>query len=192
MNLVKKIAFSLILVSGLTQQTFGWFDNFKKVMSDNMHTSPVIIGAAAGAVVGLGICASKNKAHSDALSIKKQDENTLKRYIGKSVNIDPRIKFDVKKQKHIAQDDPNIPEQYELPLMITEVPGTFTTSWFYSWTYNKKCETQFKATVYANNFDKIEITQQESTLDRSWPRTFAVVGLFTGIGGWIGYQFKKN
>lgn len=186
MNLIKKMAFSLLVLSCLTQQTFGWFDNFKKVMSDNMHTSPVITGAAAGAVVGLGICASKNKVLSDALSIKEQDKNTLNSYIGQPVNIDSRIKFDVEKQQYIRQDD-----RYELRI-VKEVPGTFTTSWFYSWTYNKKCETQFKATVYTNNFDKIEITQQKSTLARSWPRTFAAVGLFTGIGGLIGYQFKKN
>ncbi len=35
MNLIKKIMCVLIVLGGLAQQTFGWFDNFKKVMSDN-------------------------------------------------------------------------------------------------------------------------------------------------------------
>ncbi len=87
-------------------------------------------------------------------------------------------------------------DRYEIIHGYKIASGTFTTSRFYSLAYNEKCVTRFDARVEQDKFDHIEVAdsfaEQTLTLDRSWPRTFAVVGLLTGIGGLIGYQFKKN
>ncbi len=194
MKLVKKMAFPLILIGGLTQQTFCYFEKFQKVMSENIHNSPVATGALAGAVLGTIICKSNNKFFSDALSIKKQ--------VKKEIEKDNSTSYDNFLKKWRPQDINMQSDKAILDYngLHTSVSGSILTRRVYSWTQDRICKSQFEAEILAQSDDhtssisieNLKVTNQESSFARSWPRTFAVVGLFTGIGGLIGYQFKKN
>lgn len=198
MNLVKKMVFPLVLISGLTQQTFGVFENFKEVMMDSIknNNSSVVIGALAGAGVGSIICGRNDKLFSTASPMsankKKEFVTEIKQYNNKSWQ-DFAKKW--RPQNCMFNPEDSTLSFRTLSFRIRVTGDIILKRSFYSLTRDRTCTSKFEGEVeYADErlIKNLKATEPKETLARSWPRTFAVLGFTTGIGALIGYQFKKN
>lgn len=182
MNLVRKMAALLILVGGLTQQTFGYFENFTKLMMANIK-DPVSIASQVGNFAGVGICALESKL------FPLKDGEVLKQKA--------RDKFDQNKGRRFE-------ELYSIldaksTSINWDVNAKFEIKEFHSLTLDKTCITKFTGSEkhrYPNDNPTLlnaQIVDQQVVLTRSWPRVFMLCSLTSSIGYFIGHKFfKKN